>query len=54
MAMPVALALNFQGMIWIAGSTIGPAAAAVLATVRTASRVIIQLIGIFSRAAMPI
>jgi O-antigen/teichoic acid export membrane protein len=54
MAMPVALALNFQGMIWIAGSTIGPAAAAILATVRTASRVIIQLIGIFSRAAMPI
>jgi O-antigen/teichoic acid export membrane protein len=54
MAMPVALALNFQGMIWIAGSSIGPAAAAVLATVRTASRVIIQIIGIFSRAAMPI
>jgi O-antigen/teichoic acid export membrane protein len=54
MAMPVALALNFQGMIWIAGSAIGPAAAAVLSTVRTASRVIIQIIGIFSRAAMPI
>ncbi|MGR4930967.1 lipopolysaccharide biosynthesis protein [Bradyrhizobium sp. CAR08] len=54
MAMPIALALNFQGMIWIAGSTMGPAAAAVLATVRTASRVVIQLVGIFSRAAMPI
>lgn len=54
MAMPVALALNFQGMIWIAGSAIGPVAAAVLATVRTASRVVIQLVGIFSRAAMPI
>ncbi|MCA1392276.1 hypothetical protein I6F33_11080 [Bradyrhizobium sp. BRP20] len=54
MAMPIALALNFQGMIWIAGTTIGPAAAAILATVRTASRVVIQLVGIFSRAAMPI
>ncbi len=54
MAMPVALALNFQGMIWIAASAIGPAAAAVFSTVRTASRVIIQMIGIFSRAAMPI
>jgi O-antigen/teichoic acid export membrane protein len=54
MAIPTALALNFQGMIWISGSAIGPAAAATLATVRTASRVIIQLVGIFSRAAMPI
>ncbi|MGY3146026.1 O-antigen/teichoic acid export membrane protein [Bradyrhizobium sp. USDA 3397] len=54
MAMPVALALNFQGMIWIVGSSLGPTAAAVLSTVRTASRVIIQLVGIFSRAAMPI
>src|SRR5207253_1459159 len=42
------------GMIWIAGSSIGPSAAAVLSTVRTASRVIIQIVGIFSRAAMPI
>ena len=32
----------------------GPAAAAALATVRTASRIVIQLVGIFSRAAMPI
>ncbi|KJC49468.1 hypothetical protein UP09_07145 [Bradyrhizobium sp. LTSP885] len=54
MAMPIALAMNFQGMIWIAGSAIGPAAAAILATVRTASRVVVQLVGIFSRAAMPI
>jgi O-antigen/teichoic acid export membrane protein len=54
MAIPTALALNTQGMVWIAGSVIGPAAAATLATVRTASRVIIQLVGIFSRAVMPI
>lgn len=54
MAIPTALALNFQGMIWIVGSAIGPAAATVLSTVRTASRVVIQLVGIFSRAAMPI
>lgn len=54
MAVPIALALNFQGMVWIAGSSIGPASAAVISTVRTASRVIIQIIGIFSRAAMPI
>jgi O-antigen/teichoic acid export membrane protein len=54
MAVPVAHALNFQGMIWIAGSCLGPSAAAVLSTVRTASRVTIQIVGIFSRAAMPI
>lgn len=54
MAFPTAMALNSQGMIWIAGSVIGPAAAAVLAVVRTASRVMIQLVGIFSRAVMPI
>jgi O-antigen/teichoic acid export membrane protein len=33
---------------------LGPSAAALLATVRTASRVIVQLVGIFSRAAMPL
>jgi O-antigen/teichoic acid export membrane protein len=54
MAIPTALALNSQGMIWITGSVVGPAAAAVLATVRTASRVMIQVVGIFSRAVMPI
>ncbi len=54
MAIPLTLALNFQGMVWIAGSLIGPAAAAMTGTVRTASRVIIQLAGIFSRAAMPL
>jgi len=54
MAIPSAMAINFQGMAWIAGAFLGPSAAALLATVRTASRVIIQLIGIFSRAAMPL
>lgn len=54
MAIPLAMALNFQGMVWIAGSALGPTAAAVVGTVRTAARVIIQLIGIFSRAAMPL
>ena len=54
MAIPLALAMNFQGMVWIAGSVLGPTAAAVVGTVRTASRVVIQLIGIFSRAAMPL
>jgi O-antigen/teichoic acid export membrane protein len=54
MAIPTALALNSQGMIWIAGSVVGPTAAAVLSTTRTASRVMIQIVGIFSRAVMPI
>jgi O-antigen/teichoic acid export membrane protein len=54
MAMPTALAFNFQGMVWIAGAFIGPSASAVLGTVRAASRVIVQLVGIFARAAMPI
>jgi O-antigen/teichoic acid export membrane protein len=54
LAIPLALAFNFQGMVWIAGVFISPAAAAILNTTRTASRIITQLIGIFSRAAMPI
>jgi O-antigen/teichoic acid export membrane protein len=54
MTIPAALALNFQGMVWIAGAFIGPSAAAVLGTVRAASRVIVQLVGIFVRGAMPI
>lgn len=54
MAVPMALAFNFQGTVWVAGSCIGPGAAAILSTVRTASRVVIQIVGVFSRAAMPI
>jgi O-antigen/teichoic acid export membrane protein len=54
MAIPSAMAINFQGMAWIAAAFLGPSAAALLTTVRTASRVIIQLVGIFSRAAMPL
>jgi O-antigen/teichoic acid export membrane protein len=54
MAIPLALAINFQGVVWMAGSILGPSASAIVATVRTAARVIIQLIGIFSRAAMPL
>jgi O-antigen/teichoic acid export membrane protein len=54
MAIPSAMAINFQGMAWIAGAFLGPSAAALLVTVRTASRVIVQLVGVFSRAAMPL
>lgn len=52
-AIPSALSLNLQGMIVIAGYAIGPAAVALLAPVRTASRITIQIIGIINRACMP-
>jgi O-antigen/teichoic acid export membrane protein len=53
LAIPTALALNLQGMVLIAGTVIGPVAAAMLGPVRTASRITIQLIGIINRATMP-
>jgi len=53
MTIPVALAINIQGMILVVGSMISPVAAAVLGPVRTVSRVAVQAVGIINRASMP-
>ncbi|MGO9723199.1 MAG: lipopolysaccharide biosynthesis protein [Roseiarcus sp.] len=53
MSVPLALSLNIQGMILVAGTLISPGAAAVLGPVRTASRVAVQLGGIINRSTMP-
>lgn len=43
-AFPLALALNVQGMVIMLGVVVGPASTAIFSTVRTASRVVIQLL----------
>lgn len=53
MAIPVALAINIQGMVLIVGAVISPAAVAIYTPVRTASRLLIQIIGVVNRATMP-
>lgn len=53
-SIPLVLAANIQVTTWVAGLLGGAAAAATLVTVRTASRVLVQVVGIFGRAAMPL
>jgi O-antigen/teichoic acid export membrane protein len=53
MAIPLALALNLQGVVLIVGALLSPAAVAVYGPVRTCSRLLIQLIGVVNRASMP-
>jgi O-antigen/teichoic acid export membrane protein len=53
MAIPIALAINLQGMVIVTGLFISTAAAATLAAVRTISRVAIQTVGAVNRATMP-
>lgn len=53
MAIPIALAMNLQGMVIVAGVFVSAAAAATLASVRTVSRVAIQAVGAINRATMP-
>ncbi|MET3614939.1 O-antigen/teichoic acid export membrane protein [Rhizobium aquaticum] len=53
MMIPVALAINLQGVVLLVGIVLSPASVALLAPVRTASRVIIQVIGVVNRATMP-
>lgn len=53
MAIPLSMTINIQGLVFVAGIILSPAAAAVLTPVRTASRVIVQLVGTFNRGAMP-
>lgn len=53
MAIPSALAINLQGMVLVAGLFVSAGAAATLASVRTVSRVAIQVVGAVNRATMP-
>lgn len=53
MAIPAALAVNLQGTVIIAGAIISASAAATFASVRTVSRIAVQLVGAVNRATMP-
>jgi O-antigen/teichoic acid export membrane protein len=51
--MPLALALNLQGVLFALGLVYGPAAAALFGAVRTITRFPLQLAGIVTRASQP-
>lgn len=53
MAIPVAMAINLQGIVLIVGALLGPIAVAVYTPVRTCSRMALQLVGVVNRASMP-
>lgn len=53
LTIPVALALNLQGVALVVGALISPAATAVLATSRTVSRIAVQAISAINRALVP-
>lgn len=53
MSIPVALALNMQGVALVVGAIVSPTAAAVLSASRTVSRVAVQVISAVNRAMIP-
>jgi O-antigen/teichoic acid export membrane protein len=53
MAIPTALAMNLQGIVLVTGFFVSASAAATLTTVRTISRVAVQMVGAVNRATMP-
>ncbi len=53
MAIPMAFAINLQGILLVVGYVLSPASVAIFSPVRTASRLIIQLLGVINRATMP-
>lgn len=53
MSIPVALALNMQGVALVVGALISPTATAVLSATRTVSRVAVQVISAVNRAMIP-
>ncbi len=53
MATPASFAFSMQGIVGVIGYTISPAAVALFNPVRTLSRVALQFVGTFNRAAMP-
>lgn len=52
-SMPVAQALNVQGMVLVVGATLGPVAVVTFSTLRTITRLALQLIFAVSHAAEP-
>lgn len=50
---PLSTALNIQGIFFLIGLVISPAATAMFGTVRMISRVPLQLVGLLSRATLP-
>lgn len=53
MSIPIALALNMQGVALMVGLLVSPAAAAALSATRTVSRVAVQVISAVNRAMIP-
>src|SRR5690606_31885941 len=53
MAIPLAQALNIQGMVLIVGAILGPIAVVVFSTLRTLSRLALQLVLTVAHAAEP-
>ncbi|QEE43367.1 lipopolysaccharide biosynthesis protein (plasmid) [Rhizobium sp. WL3] len=53
MAIPVAMAINLQGVVLIVGGLLGPIAVASYTPVRTCSRMALQIVGVMNRASMP-
>jgi len=53
LAFPLGNALSFQGMTILVGSMFGPALLAVFSTYRTVSRLLVQLLAVFSRSLWP-
>jgi O-antigen/teichoic acid export membrane protein len=51
--MPVSNALNIQGSVLVVGSILSPTAAAMFGTLRTVTRVPLQVVGTLSRASLP-
>ncbi|PDT87310.1 hypothetical protein CO669_26000 [Bradyrhizobium sp. Y36] len=53
MTVPIALAINIQGIVLVVGSVLSPQAVAVFNPVRTASRIALQLASALNRGSMP-
>jgi O-antigen/teichoic acid export membrane protein len=53
LSLPLSTALSIQGIIFVVGLAISPIAAATFGTIRTITRLPLQIVGIFSRATLP-
>ena len=53
LAFPLGNALSFQGMTILVGSVFGPVSLAVFNTYRTVSRLLVQMLAVFSRSLWP-
>jgi O-antigen/teichoic acid export membrane protein len=53
MAFPIGNAMNIQGMVLVVGAVLGPAAVVAFTTLRTMTRLALQMVVVVSRAAEP-